>query len=236
MQANPFTKEDSRKKASSQVPTCYLIKKALLNRAGSRCAYCYRKTVPVRLARVHKKKSKQSKESDFILLCHDCIIKRQEEKKQAKKRLWRRKAARRKITRGGFWNRIRPKVLKRDNYTCVWCGTKEKQKLGLGSLIPESRGGKLEFDNFVCTCQHCRPSKGNKLPLNFIFEAIDLDEYLKGELDQHLRVVADPGKYVQVRFYLVSEISEFLHRLTNDASIPSHSRTRAELLNIKLLK
>lgn len=234
MQRSPFTKQDSRRKASSQVPTRYLIKKALLNRAGSRCAYCYRKTVPVRLARVHKN-SRQPKESDYILLCHDCIIKRQEKKKEARKRLWRRKASSRKISKGGFWNRVRKKVLERDGYTCVWCGAKEKQKLGLGSLIPISRGGKLEFDNFVCTCQHCRPSKGNKLPLNFIFEAIDINEYLKGELDEHLRVGGDPGKYVKIRFYLLSEISEFLHRLTNDATIPSHTRTRAELLNVKLL-
>ncbi|GAJ16784.1 unnamed protein product, partial [marine sediment metagenome] len=123
------------------------------------------------------------------------------------------------------------------DYTCVWCGTKEKQKLGLGPLIPLSRGGRLEFDNYVTTCQHCRPSKANKLPLEFIDETIRVEEFLHGELDEHLRVLSDdPGRFVQIRFFLFSEISEFLHRLTNDPTIPSATRTRSELLNVKLLK
>ena len=210
---SPFTKEDTQEKPRSQPVSRYLIKKALLNRADGRCAHCYRKTVPVRLSRVHKK-TKQPKESDYILLCHDCITEGQKKRKEAKK--------------------IRNKVLERDGYRCVWCNTKEH--LGLGSLIPPSRGGKLTFDNYVTTCQYCRPSKGNKLPLEFIFEAIDIDEYLHQEFDEHLRVLNDPGKYVQIRFFLFSEISEFLHRLTNDDKIPSATRTRAELLNIKLLK
>ena len=226
-------KQSARRQGKSQPLSRYLIKKALLNRAGGCCAHCYSKTVPVRLAQV-KKKSKQPKESDYILLCHGCILARQERRKQEKKRLWRKKAAERKITRGGFWNRIRTKVFERDGYRCVWCNTKEH--LGLGPLIPLSKGGKLMFDNYVTTCQKCRPAKGNKLPLEFIFEPIDIDEYLHEEFDEHLRVLNDPGKYVRIRFFLFSELSEFLHRLTNDVSIPSSTRTRAELLNVKLLK
>lgn len=233
MKESPSKRQNSGKRASSQVSTRYLIKKALLDKNGNRCSRCYRKTVPVRLFRVHKK-SKQRKESDYILLCHDCIIERQEQRKEEKKRLWSRKAARRKITRGGFWNRIRSKILERDGYKCAWCNT--DKNLGLCSLIPESRGGKLAFDNFVCTCSYCRPSKGNKLPLEFIFEAIDLDEYLKEQLDEHLRVKGDPGKYVQIRFFLFSQVSEFLHKLTNSKAIPDKMRIKAEQLNIKLLK
>lgn len=232
MHHTPFIKQNTRKKARSQVPTHYLIKKALLNRAGSRCAKCYRKTVPVRLTRVHKK-SKQPKESDYILLCHDCIVERQEQRREAKKRLWHRKATRRKITRGGFLNKIRKQVLQRDNHKCVWCNT--HKNLGLCSLIPESRGGKLEFDNFVCTCASCRPSKGNKLPLEFIAEPIFIDEYLHEELDERLRVKSDPGKNTSIRFGLLAEISEFLHKLTNSKAIPDKVRTKAERINIKLL-
>ena len=228
----PFTREDSRRQGKSQFPSRYLIKKTLLNKASRRCAHCYRKTVPVRLSRVHKN-SRQPKESDYILLCHDCILARQERRKEQKKRLWRKKARRRKITKGSFLNKVRKKVLERDGYKCVWCNT--DKNLGLGSVIPESRGGKRSIENYVACCQKCRPSKGNKLPLEFIAEAIFIDEYLHEELDEHLRVKADPGKCVQVRFYLVSEISEFLHRLTNDDKIPSATRTRAEILNIKLL-
>jgi len=230
----PFTRKGRKKGSESQALSPYLIKKALVNQHKGGCADCYRRTVPVRLSRVHKK-SKQPKESDYILLCHDCIIKRQEKKKEEKKRLSRRKAAKRKITKGGFWNKIRNKVLERDGYRCVWCNTKEH--LGLGSLIPPSRGGKLEIDNYVTTCQYCRPSKGNKLPLEFIDETIRVEEFLHGQLDEHLRVLSDdPGRFVKIRFFLFSEISEFLHRLTNDPEIPSSTSTRAELLNIKLLK
>ena len=231
MQASPFTKEDKKEKHTSQALSRYYIKKVLLDKAGRRCANCYRKTVPVRLSRVHKN-SKQPKESDYILLCHSCVLERQQKRKEEKKRLWRRKAAKCKNTKGGFLNRIRKKVFERDGYRCVWCGTKEN--IGLGSLIPESRGGKFAFDNFVTTCQHCRPAKGNKLPLEFIFEPINIDEYLHEQFDYALRV-HDPGKYISIRFAIFAETSSFLHQLTNNESIPSKTRLKAEILNIKLL-
>jgi len=171
----------------------------------------------------------------YILLCHDCIIERQERRKKEKKRLWDwipTKRKKRKISKTGFLNRIRKKVLERDDYTCVWCYS--KKKVGLGSLIPESRGGKRCIENYVACCGHCRPSKGSMLPLEYLWRDIDIDEYLHQELDQALRV-KDPGKNVSIRFFLFAELSQFLHRLTNDNSIPSSTRTRAELLNIKLL-
>ncbi|MQY59513.1 MAG: hypothetical protein GH144_07905 [Clostridia bacterium] len=229
----PLVKEDRKKGSESQGLSPYLIKKALVDK-DKRCAGCYKMYGPMRLSRVRQKKGPLP-EDGYCLLCHNCILKRQEKRKQEKKRLWRRKAARRKLTRGGFWNRTRSKILERDNYTCLWCGTKEKEKLGLGSLIPLSRGGKLEFDNYVTTCQHCRPSKGNKLPLEFIAEPIFIDEYLHEELDERLRLKSDPGKNTSIRFGLLAEISEFLDKLTNNNSIPSKLRTKSERLNIKLL-
>lgn len=232
MQPSPFTKQNTRKKARSQVLTRYLIKKVLVNRAGSRCAKCYRKTVPVRLARIQQKKGCLA-EDGYCLLCHDCIKARQQQRKQARKRLWRRKASNCKITKGGFLNRVRNQVLERDNYTCVWCYSKEK--IGLGPLIPESRGGKLEFNNYVTTCQKCRPSKGNKLPLEFIGEDIFIDEYLNEQLNEHLRLKSDPGKNTSIRFSLLAEISEFLHKLNSSKAIPDKVRIRAERLDIKLL-
>jgi len=229
-----FTKEDSRKEGKSQLPTRKDIRKALLNKAGKRCAHCYRKTVPVRLVRIRQKKGSVGQDG-YILLCHDCIIKRQEKRKKEKKRLWEwkpTKRAKRKISKTGFFNRIRKKVLERDHYRCVWCNT--HKKIGLGSLIPESRGGKRCIENYVACCQKCRPSKGNMLPLEYLWRDIDVDEYLHEQFDHALRV-KDPGKNISIRFFLFSEISSFLHRLTNDNSIPSHTRSRAELLNIKLL-
>jgi len=229
-----FIRQDREGKKKSQVPTRYLIKKALLNKAGGRCAHCYRKTVPVRLARVREKVG-QVKESDYILLCHDCIIKRQEKRKEDKKRFWisnPSKRTKRKISKTGFLARIRKKVLQRDDCRCVWCNT--DKRIGLGSLVPESRGGKRCMENYVACCQKCRPSKGNMLPLEYLWRDIDVDEYLHEQFDHALRV-KDPGKNITIRFFLFSEISSFLHRLTNDNGIPDSTRSRAELLNIKLL-
>jgi len=229
---SPFTDQDNRREGTSQLLTPYIIKKALLDKAGRRCAHCYRKTVPVRLVRDWRKKESLTGQP-YILLCHDCIIKRQERRKKEKKRLWRRKPGKHKISKAGFFNRIRKKVFERDDHKCLWCDS--KKNLGVGPLIPLSRGGKLVFGNYVTTCQHCRPSKGNKLPLEFIAEAIFVDEYLHEEFDERLRVLSDPGKNITMRFFLFAEISHFLHKVTNDKSVPSSTRSRAELLNIKLL-
>ncbi|MBA7608897.1 hypothetical protein ES703_16081 [subsurface metagenome] len=233
---SPFVKEDSGKNARSQLSSPYLIKKALMNQHKGRCADCYRRTVPVRLVRVWRKRE-SPKGEPYILLCDDCIVKRRkkekEKRKKQKKRLWRRKTSKGKISKGGFFNRIRKEILERDNFRCLWCG--DKEHLGLGSLIPISRGGKLTFNNYVTTCQHCRPSKGNKLPLEFIAEPIFIEEYLNEQLDEGLRLKSDPGKNTSIRFGLLAEISEFLHKLTNNNSIPGKLRTKSERLNIKLL-
>jgi len=225
----PFTKEDTQQEEKSQSLQRYYIKKTLLERQKGRCSDCREKR-KLRLSRIHKNSS-HLKESDYILICHLCLRKRQEEQKRAyrpRSDIFSGK------TKGGFWNFIRQKVFERDGHKCVWCNTKEH--LGLGSLMPLSRGGRLEFDNYVTCCQKCRPSKGNKLPLEFIFEAIDLDEWLHDNFDHALRVKSDPGKNSSIRFGLLAEISEFLHKLTNNKSIPGKLRTKSERLNIKLLK
>jgi len=236
---DPLTKQHRKETGKSQLPTRKAIKKALLEKGGKRCAHCCRKTVAVRLVRAERQKGFLVGDP-YILLCHDCIIERQEKRKEEKKRLWRRKAtncrvskrAPKDISKTGFYNRIRKKIFERDDHRCLWC--ESKKNLGLGSLIPESRGGKLTFDNFVTACSHCRPSKGNMLPLDYLWKDIDLDEYLHEQFDHALKV-SDPGKNITIRFFLFAEISNFLHRLTNNDKIPSRIRSKAELMNIKLL-
>lgn len=228
MQPSPFTEEHTQERHNCQALSRYHIRKALLERQGSTCSDCGKKR-KLRLSRLHKNSS-ELKESDYILICHDCLKKRQEEQRREYRP---RSDTFRGKTKGGFWNFIRQRVFDRDEHKCVWCET--KGHLGLGPLIPLSRGGRLEFDNYVTSCQHCRSAKGDKMPLEFIDEPIMVEAYLSRELDEHLRVKCDPGKSLEIRFFLFSEISEFLHRLTNDDKIPSATRTRAELLNVKLL-
>lgn len=69
----PSTKEDTRQKG--KVKSNYLKKKALLEIEGGRCTHCFKRT-KVRL-------TKQGPE--YILLCHDCIIERQQRKRKREK-------------------------------------------------------------------------------------------------------------------------------------------------------
>ena len=56
-------------------------------------------------------------------------------------------------------------LLKRDNYTCVYC----KKKLNhltvtKDHVIPSSRGGRDVWENVVCSCFNCNNYKGNRTP------------------------------------------------------------------------
>ncbi len=54
-------------------------------------------------------------------------------------------------------------LLIRDNYTCQYCNRKAK-KLTIEHVIPQSRGGKTNFENCVIACEACNNKKGNKTP------------------------------------------------------------------------
>ncbi len=54
-------------------------------------------------------------------------------------------------------------LLIRDNYTCQYCDRKTK-KLTIEHVIPQSRGGKTNFENCVIACEACNNKKGNKTP------------------------------------------------------------------------
>jgi 5-methylcytosine-specific restriction endonuclease McrA len=54
-------------------------------------------------------------------------------------------------------------ILKRDNYTCQYCGTKSGQ-MTADHVIPKSLGGKDTWDNLVCACVKCNNEKGDRTP------------------------------------------------------------------------
>ena len=56
----------------------------------------------------------------------------------------------------------RPRIYKRDNYECVYCGS--NKNLTLDHVIPKSRGGGNEWTNLVTSCFKCNLKKGNKTP------------------------------------------------------------------------
>jgi 5-methylcytosine-specific restriction endonuclease McrA len=74
--------------------------------------------------------------------------------------------------RGARWSRSG--VLKRDNFTCIYCGVQAGQKRGgrplnrsdftLDHILPQSRGGRNTWGNTACACAGCNGRKGGRTP------------------------------------------------------------------------
>ena len=56
----------------------------------------------------------------------------------------------------------RRNVLRRDAYTCQYCG--EKADLTLDHVHPRSRGGRHGWENVVVACRPCNQRKGDRTP------------------------------------------------------------------------
>ena len=61
------------------------------------------------------------------------------------------------------WIRLRDFILKRDNFTCAYCGDK-KGPFEADHVLPKSRGGLDIESNLVCACRSCNRSKKDKPP------------------------------------------------------------------------
>lgn len=74
--------------------------------------------------------------------------------------------------RGARWSRMG--VLRRDDFTCIYCGTKvgdtqrnltlNRHDFTIDHIIPTSRGGKNTWGNTACACPACNHRKGNRTP------------------------------------------------------------------------
>lgn len=64
-------------------------------------------------------------------------------------------------------NLNRENIFKRDNNTCIYCGS--NKKLTLDHIKPKSRGGDNSWKNLVTCCFECNVKKGD----------MDLDKFLK---------------------------------------------------------
>jgi 5-methylcytosine-specific restriction endonuclease McrA len=53
-------------------------------------------------------------------------------------------------------------ILKRDNYTCQYCGRNSGEKLTIDHVLPRSLGGRTIWENVVSACRACNLKKGNK--------------------------------------------------------------------------
>lgn len=59
-------------------------------------------------------------------------------------------------TSTGLWKRIRNYILKRDNYTCVYCGAPATT---VDHVVATAHGGTDDYDNLVAACQPCNDRK-----------------------------------------------------------------------------
>jgi 5-methylcytosine-specific restriction endonuclease McrA len=57
----------------------------------------------------------------------------------------------------------RKNILKRDNFTCQYCGSTDKT-MTTDHVIPKKQGGNNSWSNLVCACQDCNNKKGDKTP------------------------------------------------------------------------
>jgi len=57
----------------------------------------------------------------------------------------------------------RKNIMKRDRFSCQYCGTSTKP-LTVDHVIPKERGGVDTWQNLVAACEKCNFKKGNKTP------------------------------------------------------------------------
>lgn len=66
-----------------------------------------------------------------------------------------------------LWFSIRDEILKRDNYTCKYCGIRGGI-LEVDHIIPFSKGGGYSFDNLTTACRKCNRQKKDKSISEFL--------------------------------------------------------------------
>jgi diadenosine tetraphosphate (Ap4A) HIT family hydrolase len=73
----------------------------------------------------------------------------------------------RTLARGVISGSIRYEVLKRAKTRCEWCGiSNEERAIEVDHIVPRSKGGKDELNNFQALCYVCNTQKSNKDAIN----------------------------------------------------------------------
>jgi 5-methylcytosine-specific restriction endonuclease McrA len=57
----------------------------------------------------------------------------------------------------------RRNILRRDRYTCQYCG-RQGSDLTVDHVVPKSRGGQRTWENLVAACRSCNLKKGDRTP------------------------------------------------------------------------
>lgn len=68
-----------------------------------------------------------------------------------------------RVERAKVSKELRQEIFERDGYTCVNCGSTEKESLEIDHIMPISKGGKTEPGNLQTLCHDCNIRKGNDI-------------------------------------------------------------------------
>lgn len=68
-----------------------------------------------------------------------------------------------RVERAKVSNELRQEIFERDGYTCVNCGSTEKESLEIDHIMPISKGGKTEPGNLQTLCRNCNIRKENNI-------------------------------------------------------------------------
>ena len=64
----------------------------------------------------------------------------------------------------------RKAALKRDSYTCLWCG---HPATTVDHIIPSSKGGSDVPENLLASCSECNSKRGNRSAFAYLIEQMD---------------------------------------------------------------
>jgi 5-methylcytosine-specific restriction endonuclease McrA len=60
----------------------------------------------------------------------------------------------------------RHNIFERDRNTCQYCGKMfSREDLNLDHVVPRDRGGRMTWENIVCSCIKCNTRKANRTPV-----------------------------------------------------------------------
>ncbi|RAP74809.1 HNH endonuclease [Paenibacillus montanisoli] len=61
----------------------------------------------------------------------------------------------------------RKAALKRDHYTCLWCG---RSATTVDHIVPSSKGGSDLPQNLLASCMECNTKRGNRSAFSYLLE------------------------------------------------------------------
>ncbi|MFQ5881076.1 MAG: HNH endonuclease [Candidatus Methylomirabilales bacterium] len=109
-------------------------------------------------------------------------------------------------------------ILKRDGYTCQYCGHNSGERMTIDHVIPRSLGGKTIWENVVSACRACNTQKGSHTPQQAGMRL--LRKPSKPISAFYLTILAQSARHLRVwQKYLPAEAVAFLTGNGNDEEV-----------------